>query len=88
MAKRFTECAGRVDEVVTRRERADPPVAPKVTGDVEAGGIAWRVRVCRRVWEVVVAATGEACGAHRGHPRVGPLHDRAGAQKAQRLVLT
>lgn len=36
VAKRFTECAGRVDEVITRRKRTTPPVAPKVTGDVEA----------------------------------------------------
>src|SRR5690625_4545413 len=36
VAKRFTECAGRIDEVIGRRKRATPPVEPKVTGDVEA----------------------------------------------------
>jgi hypothetical protein len=36
VAKRFIECAGRVDEVIARRKRATPPVAPKVSGDVEA----------------------------------------------------
>lgn len=40
VAKRFTEVAGDVDEVITRRKRATPPVAPKVTGDVEARVIA------------------------------------------------
>lgn len=40
VAKRFTESAGRVDEVIGRRKRATPPVEPKVTGDVEARVIA------------------------------------------------
>ena len=43
VAKRFTELSGsasRVDEVIGRRKRATPPVAPKVTGDVEARVIA------------------------------------------------
>ena len=40
VAKRYTECAGRVEEVITRRKRADPPVPAKVTGDVEARVIA------------------------------------------------
>ena len=36
VAKRFTESAGDVEEVIRRRKRATPPVPPKVTGDVEA----------------------------------------------------
>lgn len=43
VAKRFTEVSGRggkVEEVITRRKRARPPVEPKVTGDVEARVIA------------------------------------------------
>ncbi|USQ75604.1 helix-turn-helix domain-containing protein [Ornithinimicrobium cryptoxanthini] len=40
VAKRFTESAGDVKKVITRRKRETPPVAPKVTGDVEARVIA------------------------------------------------
>lgn len=40
VAKRFTESAGRVEEVIGRRKRATPPVEPKVTGEVEARVIA------------------------------------------------
>ncbi len=40
VAKRFTESAGNVDEVIGRRKRASPPVPAKVTGDVEARVIA------------------------------------------------
>lgn len=40
VAKRFTESAGRVEDVIGRRKRATPPVEPKVTGDVEARVIA------------------------------------------------
>lgn len=40
VAKRYTESAGDVEKVITRRKRATPPVAPKVTGDVEARVIA------------------------------------------------
>jgi len=40
VAKRYAEVAGRVDEVITRRKRAEPPVPAKVTGDVEARVIA------------------------------------------------
>jgi transposase len=40
VAKRFTESAGRVDDVIGRRKRATPPVPAKVTGDVEARVIA------------------------------------------------
>lgn len=40
VAKRFTESAGRVEDVIGRRKRASPPVEPKVTGDVEARVIA------------------------------------------------
>lgn len=40
VAKRFTESAGDVDEVIGRRKRVSPPVPTKVTGDVEARVIA------------------------------------------------
>ncbi|AMM18967.1 transposase (plasmid) [Frondihabitans sp. PAMC 28766] len=40
VAKRFTESAGRIEEVIGRRKRASPPVPAKVTGDVEARVIA------------------------------------------------
>ena len=40
VAKRFTEVAGDVEEVIGRRKRATPPVPAKVTGDVEARVIA------------------------------------------------
>lgn len=40
VAKRFTESAGRVQDVIGRRKRATPPVEPKVTGEVEARVIA------------------------------------------------
>lgn len=40
VAKRFTESGGDVEKVITRRKRATPPVAPKVTGDLEARVIA------------------------------------------------
>lgn len=40
VAKRFTESAGRIEEVIGRRKRAMPPVEPKVTGEVEARVIA------------------------------------------------
>ena len=40
VAKRFTEVGGRVEEVIARRKRAEPPVPAKVTGDVEARVIA------------------------------------------------
>lgn len=40
VAKRFTESAGRVEEVIGRRRRACPPVEAKVTGEVEARVIA------------------------------------------------
>ena len=36
VAKQYDQCAGRVDQVVTRKKRVTPPVEPKVTGDVEA----------------------------------------------------
>lgn len=36
VAKQFTESVGDVEKVITRRKRASPPVAPKVTGEVEA----------------------------------------------------
>jgi transposase len=40
VAKRFTESAGDVQEVIGRRKRVTPPVPAKVTGDVEARVIA------------------------------------------------
>ena len=40
VAKRFTECAGRAEDVIGRRKRATPLVEPKVTGEVEARVIA------------------------------------------------
>ena len=40
VAKAFMTHAGRVEEVITRKKRATPPVEPKVTGDVEARVIA------------------------------------------------
>lgn len=40
VAKRFTESAGDVDQVIGRRKRATAPVPAKVTGDVEARLIA------------------------------------------------
>lgn len=36
VAKQFGESAGRVEDVIGRRQRVSPPVEPKVTGDVEA----------------------------------------------------
>ena len=40
VAKAFTTYAGRVEDVIGRKQRATPPVEPKVTGDVEARLIA------------------------------------------------
>lgn len=40
VAKRYVECGGDVDQVITRRTRVSPPVPAKVTGDVEARVIA------------------------------------------------
>ena len=40
VAKAFTTHAGRIEDVITRKKRATPPVEPKVTGDVEARVIA------------------------------------------------
>ena len=40
VAKRFTESAGNIDEVIGRRKRQTPPVPAKATGDVEARVIA------------------------------------------------
>jgi transposase len=40
VAKAFTAHGGRVDDVITRKKRATPPIEPKVTGDVEARVIA------------------------------------------------
>lgn len=40
VARSFTEQAGRVDQVITRKKRATPAVEPKVTGEVEARVIA------------------------------------------------
>lgn len=40
VAKAFTAHAGDVEDVITRKKRATPPVEPKVTGDVEARVIA------------------------------------------------
>jgi len=40
IAKAFAEQAGRVEDVIGRKQRATPPVEPKVTGDVEARVIA------------------------------------------------
>ncbi|MGB4916964.1 MAG: helix-turn-helix domain-containing protein [Propionicimonas sp.] len=40
VAKRFTESAGDVTDVIGRRKRASPPVPAKVTGEVEARLIA------------------------------------------------
>lgn len=40
VAKRFTESAGDVADVIGRQKRATPPVEPKVTGEVEARVIA------------------------------------------------
>ena len=34
VAKAFTAHGGRVEDVITRKKRATPPVEPKVTGDV------------------------------------------------------
>ena len=36
VARRYSEKAGRVGEVVARKRRLTPPVEPKVTGEVEA----------------------------------------------------
>lgn len=40
VAKAFVVHAGRVEDVIGRKKRETPPVAPKVTGDVEARVIA------------------------------------------------
>ena len=40
VAKEFATQGGGVEEVIGRKERATPPVEPKVTGDVEARVIA------------------------------------------------
>ncbi|HEY5224918.1 MAG TPA: helix-turn-helix domain-containing protein [Microbacteriaceae bacterium] len=40
VAKRFSESAGDVDEVIGRRRRLSPPVPAKVTGEVQAHLIA------------------------------------------------
>ncbi len=40
VAKAFTAHGGQVEDVITRKKRATPPVEPKVTGDVEARVIA------------------------------------------------
>ena len=40
VAKAFTTHAGRVDQVIGRKEQVTPPVEPKVTGEVEARVIA------------------------------------------------
>jgi Homeodomain-like domain len=40
VAKAFTTHAGRVEDVIGRKQRATPPVEPKVTGDIKARVIA------------------------------------------------
>ena len=40
IAKRFTESGGDIDDVIQRRQRTEPPVVAKVTGDVQARVIA------------------------------------------------
>lgn len=40
VARQFVETGGDVDAVIERKERATPPVEPKLTGDVEARLIA------------------------------------------------
>ncbi|GAB91335.1 helix-turn-helix domain-containing protein [Gordonia rhizosphera] len=40
VAKQFDAAGGNIDEVITRKKRATPPIEPKITGDVEARLIA------------------------------------------------
>ena len=40
VAKQFTLCGGRVEEVIVRKKRVTPPTQPKVTGEVQARIIA------------------------------------------------
>lgn len=40
VAKQFDAAGGNIEEVITRKKRATPPIEPKITGDVEARLIA------------------------------------------------
>ncbi|MDQ1295818.1 MAG: hypothetical protein QG608_3705 [Actinomycetota bacterium] len=48
VVKAFTTQAGRVEEVITCKKRATPPVEPKVTGDREARVMAGKASGARR----------------------------------------
>src|SRR3989440_4603289 len=79
VCKAYAERGGEVQATITRKKRQTPPVAPIVTGEVEArlvklacsapppGYDRWSLR-----------AAGEPCRAGRRHPEPGSLDHRPG----------
>ena len=84
VAKRFAETDGDVLATIGRKPRETPPVAPIVTGEVEARLIALACSTPPAgLSPLVAAAAGEARRAGRGSARPGPLHHRPGVKKTK-----
>ena len=78
------ETGGDVEATIGRKQRETPPVAPMVTGEVEARLIALACSTPPAgLCALVAAAAGEARRAGRGPARSGPLHHRAGVKKTK-----
>ena len=84
VAKRFAETDGDVLATIGRKPRETPPVAPIVTGEVEARLIALACSTPPQGYRPLVAATaGASCRPGRGSARSGPLHHRPGVKKTK-----
>ena len=84
VAKRFAETDGDVLATIGRKPRQTPPVAPIVTGEVEARLIALACSTPPEGYHpLVAAAAGASCRAGRGSARSGPLHHRSGVKKTK-----
>src|SRR5512144_555615 len=85
VSKAYAERGGEVVATISRQKRLTPPVAPIVTGEVEARLIAGVLGSPGRSRPVVAAAAGEAPRAPRRCPGSGSLHHRAGVTETGRV---
>ena len=84
IAKRFAETDGDVLATIGRKPRQTPPVAPIVTGEVEARLIALACSTPPEgLFPLVAATAGEARRPGRRSARSGPLHHRPGVKKTK-----
>ena len=88
VAKRFADTDGDVLATIGRKPRQTPPVAPIVTGEVEARLIALACSTPPEGYHPLVAATaGASCRPGRGSARSGPLHHRPGVKKRNCVLI-